>query len=302
MKEAIKPNFFVVGAPKSGTTSLYFYLKEHPQVFLPRIKELNFFCTDLHFRYPILSEEQFMQYYKDWMNQPAVGEVSVWNLYSAAASENIYSFNPDAKIIIMLRHPVDMMHALHSNHVYNSNEIIPDFEEAIAAQDERKEGKRISPTIKCPVEGLYYFDVAAYSNQVKRYIDLFGKERVKVILFDEFSDNTTTAYLNLLKFLDVDPVLPSTFKIFNQRKVTRSNLLKQLTIAPPEWLKSTGRWLFPHQSKGRDWLMFWLWKLNTIPVDRKALSPVLRESLTEKFKDDIKILESVIDKDLSGWL
>jgi hypothetical protein len=302
MSGVMKPNFFVVGAPKSGTTSLYFYLKQHPQVFLPRIKELLFFCTDLHFKFPLLTEQQFLQYYSDGIDQPAIGEVSVWNLYSAAASENIYKFNPTAKIVILLRHPVDMMVALHSNHVFNRNEIIHNFEEAIAAQVDRKNGERISPHIKCPVEAFYYFDVATYSPQVKRYINLFGRERVKVILFDEFTENTAAAYLDLLKFLELKPVMPSTFKIFNPRKNPRSKLLRHLTLHPPAWIKKTGRLIFPHQSKRRDLMMFWLWQLNTKSVKREALSAALRKDLIEKFHDEIKTLELVIDKDLSGWL
>src|SRR6185503_8706746 len=126
-----RPNFFVVGAPKSGTTSLYFYLKSHPQIFVPRRKELLFFCDDLHFTYPILNEHQFLDYYRDAGGKNAVGEVSVWNLYSRHAPQNIFRFNPDSRIIIILRHPVDMLYALHSNHVFNNNEIITDFEDAL---------------------------------------------------------------------------------------------------------------------------------------------------------------------------
>src|SRR4030095_12488986 len=140
MSAVVKPNFFVVGAPKSGTTSLYFYLKQHPQVFLPRIKELNFFCTDLHFNFPLLTEKQFLSYYSVQQNHKAIGEVSVWNLYSKVAANRIHDFNPDSKIIIMLRQQVEMMYALHSNHVFNDNETIRDFEEELKQQEERKRG------------------------------------------------------------------------------------------------------------------------------------------------------------------
>src|SRR4026207_705955 len=127
----MKPNFFIVGAPKSGTTSLYFYLKSHPQVFLPRRKELLFFCDDLHFTYPILNEQQFLDYYREVKDKQAAGEVSVWNLYSKKAAQNIFHFNPDSGIIAILRHPVDMLYALHSNYVFNNNETITDFENAL---------------------------------------------------------------------------------------------------------------------------------------------------------------------------
>lgn len=301
MNALVKPDFFVVGAPKSGTTSLYEYLKQHPQVCMPRIKELNFFCTDLHFRFPLLDEKQFLAYFRICKDAKAVGEVSVWNLFSVAAAENIFRFNPEARIIILLRNPVDMMYALHSNHVFNDNEIITDFETALQASEERKKGLRISESIKCPVEGLYYFDVAAYSIQVKRYFDLFGKTRVKVILFDDFIADTHRVYADLLKFIGVDPVFPPGFKIYNASKTTRSSWLKKLTVHAPGWLKSFGRRLFPHQSIQRDKLMFWLWKLNTEEKARPALDPALRNRLAEQMKTEVDTLEKLLDTDLTRW-
>ncbi|MFI5136136.1 MAG: sulfotransferase, partial [Chitinophagales bacterium] len=163
MKEIRKPDFFIVGAPKSGTTSLYFYLKSHPEIFLPRRKELLYFCDDLHFMYPILNEQQFLDYYVDVKSERAVGEVSVWNLYSKNAAKNIFRFNPEAKIIAIIRNPADALYSLHSNHVFNQNEIISDFAEAWKAAPERKAGNKISPVIKCPVEGLYYTEIGKYA-------------------------------------------------------------------------------------------------------------------------------------------
>jgi hypothetical protein len=302
MSGITKPNFFVVGAPKSGTTSLYFYLKSHPQIFLPRRKELLFFCDDLHFTYPILNENQFLEYYRDAGDQGAVGEVSVWNLYSRHAARNISGLHPDSKIIIILRQPADMLHALHSNHVFNNNEIISDFEEALNAEAERKHGKKISPFIKCPVEGLYYSEVGEYSEQVRRYQDVFGKEKVKVILFDDIIADTLKIYFDLLKFLNVDQTILPEFKKYNASKTTKSEVLKRLTIAPPGWMRAIGRKLIPHQSKTRDLLMQWLWKVNTKEADRKQMNPELRKKLIQQFTPGIHRLEALIDRDLSGWL
>lgn len=301
MKATVKPGFFIVGAPKSGTTSVYHYLKQHPEVYLPRIKELNFFCTDLHFRFPLLDEQQFLAYYKDCKNEKAIGEVSVWNLCSKAAAQNIYQFNPDAKIIILLRNPADMMYALHSNHVFNDNEIIPGFEEALNAQEERKQGLRISASIKCPVEGLYYFDVGAYAEQVRRYVQLFGQQQVRVILFDDLAADTRNVYASLLKFIEVEEVMPDSFKQYNANKTTRSDLVKQLTVHTPAMLKSIGKRLFPHQSVRRDRLMYWLWKINTRESKRPALDQELRKRITARMKDDITSLEQLIGRDLSQW-
>ena len=302
MSRISRPNFFIVGAPKSGTTSLYSYLKSHPQIFIPRRKELLFFCDDLHFTFPILNENEFLNYFQDIKDQLAAGEVSVWNLYSKSAAKNIFHFNPGSKIIIILRQPVDMLYALHSNHVFNDNETIVDFKEALAAEDDRRQGRQISAFIKCPVEGLYYSEVAAYSNQVQRYLDIFGKENVKVILFDDFVSGTKNIYTGLLRFLGVNETLLPEFKIFNASKTTRNEWLKRLTIASPEWMKAIGKAIFPHQSKRRDALMQWLWKMNTKGAPREEMDPQLRLELIRQFTPEIHRLEKVIERDLSHWL
>jgi hypothetical protein len=301
MNKTVRPGFFVVGAPKCGTTSLYAYLKQHPQIYLPRIKELNFFCTDLHFRYPLLNEEQFLSYYSDYENERAVGEVSVWNLFSSSAPANIHQFNPSAKIIIMLRKPADMLYALHSNHVFNDNEQIHDFKAALLAQADRKKGLQIAPLIKCPVEGLYYYDVAAYGKQVQRYLELFGTEKVKVILFDDFIHDTKATYQEVLTFLEVDEFLPETFVIHNANKSARSSFVKRMTIQTPHWIKATGKWFFPHQTKRRDLLMYWLWKLNSKPVNRPPLSKAIHDEVTEVMKVEMFLLQQLIGRDLTHW-
>jgi hypothetical protein len=195
-----------------------------------------------------------------------------------------------------------MMYALHSNHVFNNNEIITDFEEALQAQEERKKGSRISPTIKCPVEGLYYFDVASYSSQVQRYYSLFGRDKVKVILFDDFSTNTEMVFREVLRFLGVNENVRTEFKVLNASKTTRTSWLKRFTIDPPQWIKTTGQFLFPHQTRRRDFLMYWLWRINTKKIKRKELDADLRKRLIEQFRPEIESLQTVLDRDLSQWL
>jgi hypothetical protein len=300
MSEIRKPGFFVVGAPKSGTTSLYHYLKQHPRVFLPRIKELNFFCRDLHFRFPLLNEEQFMNYYKEWKHEKIAGEISVWNLLSEKAASNIRTFNPEARIIIMLRNPADMMYALHSNHLFNDNELITDFAEAIRVRRTNDDAP-VSPVIKSPLEGLNYYHVATYYPQVKRYFDEFGRDRVHVILFDDFVKDTVSVYRQLLRFLGTEEIVPPEFKVFNASKTTRNNWLKQLTVNAPPWMKKSGRWLFPHQSSRRDMLMFWLWKINTREEPRKAMNPAIRKKINHDLRQETEKLQGLLQRDLSQW-
>ncbi len=302
MMAIAKPNFFVVGAPKSGTTSVYIYLSQHPQVFVPRKKELNYFCTDLHFNYPLLSEQQFMSYYEGVKDESAIGEISVWNLFSKDAAQKIFDFNPESKIIIMLRNPVEMMYVLHSNHLYSGNETITDFKDALEAEEARMKGAQIPKNIRCPKEGLQYRDVAKYAEQVERFFKTFGRENVKVILFDDFIGETEKSFKEILTYLKVDENFLPDLKPYNVSKTTRSNFLKQLTTNPPSLIKRIGKIFFPHQTKRRDWLMIKLWKLNSKKLERRKMDERLREKLILEFTPEINELQKVIEKDLSHWL
>jgi hypothetical protein len=202
----------------------------------------------------------------------------------------------------MLRNPVDMLHALHSNHVFNSNETIADFEQALNAEVDRKAGRQISPVIRCPVEGLFYSEVASYAQQVQRYYRFFGKEKVLVILFDDFINSTKEAYNDILRFLEIEDRYTTEFKIYNANKTIKSRFLKHVTINPPQWLKATGKVLFPHQSKKRDQLMQLLWKINTKQADKPVIKEDLRLKLSNRFRTEIHDLSKVIDRDLSQWL
>src|SRR5687767_1010670 len=106
--EMHKPNFFIVGAPKCGTTSLYEYIRVHPEVFMPDRKEPAFFCSDFY-KPRRMKEEEYLSLFREAGSAKWIGEASTWYLYSDKAREGIKAFCPDARIIIMLRNPVDMM-------------------------------------------------------------------------------------------------------------------------------------------------------------------------------------------------
>ena len=162
------PNLFIVGAPKCGTTSLDNYLRQHPDVFMSPKKEPHYFGSDLYAPRFIRDWETYRVLFSGATDEAVVGEASVWYLYSQNAAREIHSVCPNAKIIIMLRNPVDQMHSLHSQRLYSGLETIRDFEDALAAEADRKRGQRIPPHAH-PVEGLFYGDVASYAYQVERY-------------------------------------------------------------------------------------------------------------------------------------
>src|SRR6202023_1401995 len=129
---------------------------------------------------------------------------SVFYLYSACAAEEIHAYDPERRIIALLRNPVDQMHSEHSEMLFQGDEDVASFEEAIAAEAERKCGRRIPPGCQ-KVFGLFYRDIARYDDQVERYLAHFGRERVCVLLYDDLVTDPASAYRRVLRFLDVDP-------------------------------------------------------------------------------------------------
>ena len=130
-----QPDFFLVGAPKCGTTAMHVSLREHPDVFMPAEKEHNHFATDLvPATDPYASREHYLALFRDASFEKRVGETSVFHLYSKSAAENIRAFHADAKILVMLRDPLEFVASYHSQMVWNGDAALADLAEALAAE------------------------------------------------------------------------------------------------------------------------------------------------------------------------
>src|SRR5262249_8884405 len=159
-------------------------------------KEPQFLAADiLGDARSIRTWEDYLACFSEAGPSASVGEASVAYLGSPRATAAIRELNPDAKIIIMLRNPVDMIHSLHSQRIYDGREHVTSLEAALQA-DERRSGTR--------PPGLGYRDVARYEPQVRRFLDLFGRDNVRVILFDDFRSQTGAVYRDTLQFLGLD--------------------------------------------------------------------------------------------------
>ena len=123
-----KPDFFIAGAPKCGTTAMHTYLQTHPEVFVSKVKEPSFFATDLHNSNPLVCNiEEYLSLFAEVRDEKRVGEASTGYFYSQNAAKELKEFNPSASIIIMLRNPVDMMYSLHGQLLYQGNEDLVNF-------------------------------------------------------------------------------------------------------------------------------------------------------------------------------
>lgn len=295
----IRPNFFIVGAAKCGTTSMYEYLRVHPEVFMPEKKEPYFFGRDLEIAdyWAIRDETQYLSLFTDAGQATRVGEASVWYLPSQQAAQEIKQFDPQAKIIIMLRNPVDMAYSLHGQFLFSSNEDIVDFQEAWDAQSDRQRGQRIPPTSHFP-RGLQYTQMATYSPQVQRYLDVFGPQAVHVIIFDDLISDTQTVYQRVIDFLEIDPDFRPDFSVANAAKPLRNLPAKRFLKSYPRVEKALGATLSPSI---RHCVGNTLTKILKQPSRGKKLSPDLRRELMSQFRPDIDQLSSLIDRDLTGW-
>lgn len=300
LEPARKPDFFLVGAPKSGTTAMDAYLGRHPQIFIPPAKELHHFGSDLHFaRGAVRDRDAYLSLFGGAGDALRVGESSVWYLYSREAAREIRAFQPEASILIMLRNPVDMLYSQHSQFLYNGNEDIADFAEALAAEDDRREGRRI-PKDLILAQGLLYRDTARYAEQVERYLDVFGPERVHVIVFDDFVADTAGCYAEVLRFLGVDDAFRPSFEVVNPNKVVRSRSLRRLADAPSSRWRVLARTLLPARSLRRT-VRSILERANTDHTKRSPLDGDLRCRLQAEFAGEVDRLGKLLGRDLSHW-
>ncbi|NJL81813.1 MAG: sulfotransferase [Chloroflexaceae bacterium] len=239
-----KPSFFIVGAAKCGTTALCRYLSCHPEIYLPPLKELHYFDTDLKTSKPANSLADYLAFFAEG-EAKLCGEGTPTYLYSEVAAQGIYEFEPAAKIIIMLRDPVSMMYSYHSQLLFNgSSETVPDFKTALDLETERKQGRHIPDRCRDP-KVLFYRDKATFSVQIQRYLDIFSREQIHFILFEDFSRNISPIFRETLTFLGVNPDFTTEFNPVNSNKKVRSSFLQTLLKYPPAKVLALGKYLLP---------------------------------------------------------
>jgi len=293
------PDFYIVGAPKAGTTSLYEYLAGHPDVFLPQRKELRYFGSDLaHRRRRELNQEEFLDHYAGAPPERQWGNAYVWYLYSRSAAAEIHAVRPDARIVVMLRDPVRALYALHSEFVFDGNEDIDDFTAALAAEPDRCAGRRIPAEAHFP-EALCYHRTVAYREQLARYLDLFGRDQVHVALIDDFIADADAAAGAVLTFLGLEPAVGQAFPHANPNKRSRSAAMRRLLAAPPPRLRAAIRALVPAAPRRAAYRR--VSALNVRAQDRAAMGEDIERRLRHELDPEVAALETILGRSLSAW-
>lgn len=293
-----RPDVFIVGAFKAGTTALYEYLRAHPQMFMSVPKEPMYFGADLTPRYRRMTEAEYLGLFDQAKPDQHAGEASPWYLYSTSAAQEIRDFTAGAKPIVMLRNPVDVMYSQHSQLVFNQREDLTDFGEALAAEDDRRAGRRIPKDAIRP-EALYYRHGVRFAEQLRRYFDVFGRDGVQVIVFDDFVADAGAVYRSALEFVGVDPNVEVDLAVHNPNRTTRSGVLSRLVFAPPRPLRGAVGTLrrMPLAHRIRDALV----NASSRETRRAPMDSELRRQLTVEFKPQVAELGELIGRDLSAW-
>ena len=298
-----RPDLFIIGAQKAGTTSLYTYLEGHPDVYMSPIKEPHYFTTDRAIqrrRYEFPGDEAgYLSLFSEATDEKRLGEASTSYLSSHPAASHMHSFQPEAHIIAMLRNPIDQMQAYHNERVQNGSEPITDFEAAVRADDDRRAGRRLPPGFNSI--SAVYFDNALFGEHLSRWIETFGPNRVHAIVFDDFAADTAGEFRRVLEFLDVDPTYqPASFEARNASNRRRGGVVRRLVDNRPA--QSLRHRALPavigETNTYRLARRFSRSKLNRLPYQREEVPAALRKELQERFTPDVARLGPLLGRDL----
>ena len=302
-----RPNFFISGAPRCGTTALYTYLSDHPQIFMSEVKELNYFAND----FPNVQKIAFKSvddYHKVFAKADerhlAVGEASPFYLFSRVAFKNMAAYDPGAKVILSLRNPVDFVESYHRLNLSLLREDQPNLEKAWDLQAARRQGKHI-PAGARQADLLLYGEVGQFGKYVERLFETFPKDQVKVFLYDDLKADTRAVYEQILTFIGVPSDGRTEFPPVNANFENRSALLARL-FHPPQpvyqfFMKTISLFGIGFM-KQVSVIYNRIERLNTTRTSRPKMAPALRQKLLEHFRPDIARLADLIERDLSAWM
>jgi hypothetical protein len=300
MSEAneVRPNFLIVGTARSGTTSLYHWLKQHPEVFMPDTKEPSHFIHG----YGISDWEKYLSLFEPGRGKKAIGEASVAYLWAPESPQWIRFMLGNIKIIILLREPVGRALSLYSWMVMEGYEWLRTFERALAEEEKRFRDESFRWNNPEYFWSYMYFRNGLYCEQVKRYIDAFGSESVKIYLFDDLISSPAEVYGDVCTFLEVSTGFCPDFAPQNSSRIPRSitlqYLLRKLRLSSPR---------LPRGSRRVFRFIAHRFVPLTMSLNRKVgrkpkIPPELKKRLQEMYHRDIARLGEVIRRDLSDWL
>lgn len=295
------PTFLVIGVAKAGTTSLYQYLRQHPQIYMSPVKEPRFFALEGHpldfcgpgderlWKTTTTTLDAYQTLFEGVTDELAVGECSVLYLHDERAPDAIARHVPDAKLIAVLRDPAERAHSAFLYHTRDGREPLEAFEEALADESRRlAAGWYLAWGYRA--QGFYY-------RGLSRYFDRFARDQIRVYLHEGFRADPLGVLADLFAFLGVDSTFrPDVRRRFNPSGRPRSACVQRL-LTQPHPLKEAVKSVVPEE-----WGHRVIARVQPANLARPKVGPETRATLIEGYEDDIRRLETLIGRDLSNWL
>ncbi len=297
------PNFLIIGAAKSGTSALWKYLPQHPDVYMSPKKEPHFFAYENetpdangpgdYTKFAKTTLASYQALFDGVTTEKAVGEAATTSLYMPQSIKRIQHYIPNAKFIAILRQPADRAYSSFMHLIRDHREPITDFRKALQLESERIAQRW----------GFmwHYTQMGFYYEQIKRFYDHFDQEQIRVYLYDEFSAEPLRIIQDIYRFLDVDDnFVPEMSVRANMSGIQKNSLVEKFIVGffdRPNPIRFLARKLLPLQQRWR-----FTTTVRNLNLERKTLSPEMHYELTQLFREDILKLQVILDKDLSHWL
>jgi len=294
------PNFFIIGAPKSGTTSLYNYLCTHPNIFMSEIKGPHFFATDLNNSRLVKTEKEYLDLFKPVKKHHlAIGEASVLYLYSREAIKNLYENYPKSKLIVLLRNPIDIIQSWHAEKLWSGTEITENIELAWKFAKVRRnnvESKYNDDAI------LDYPRIAMLGDQIQFLLNYFSKEQIKFIIFDELVKNTKEQYNDVIKFLELPFHNKDDFHIYNPYKEYKVKWIQNFLTHPPRLMIFILNIFKQLVGIKKINIIPKILKINTYHPHKPELKQTFKNKIIDDYYDDLQKLSKLLNKDfIKTW-
>jgi len=306
------PDFFLVGHQKSGTTAMHLMLDQHPGVFMPAVKEPRYFAADLRSRLQggeagpgrPQTLEGYMALFAAARPDQLVGDASATYLRSKLAAQGIARAQPRARIVAVLREPAGYVRSLHLQLLASNVESERDLRRALALEPERREGRSVPAHTHHP-EALLYSEHVRYVEQLRRFHDAFGRERVLVLVYEDFRRDNRAVFGQVLDFLgldrdgvEIEPV--RTKPVREARSVLAHRLVNRVRLAKraPERVGPLARAvssLIPAAARSQRFGARWRRALYS---EQKPADEALMAELRERFRPEVEALSEYLGRDL----
>lgn len=298
------PNFLLIGTAKAGTTSLYHYLRQHPDIFMPAVKEPRFFAylddppamtgpgdrASNEAAGAVCTMADYRALFDEVEGERAVGEASVNYLYSETAPRRIHEHLPDVQLIAVLRNPIERAYSHYLHLLSSGREPVREFEAALDAEaDRRQQGWEWS---------WHYTRMGFYHEQLRRYLEHFDREQLTVYLFDDFKEDNVGVTQDIYRRLGVDDtVVPTRTLAHEKTGEPISKQFQRFLLNPDHPIRQAARYVVPETVRTQGVKL-----LKNLNLSKPTMDPSVRSDLARLYAEDVHRLEDLLDRDLSHWL